>query len=95
MLKQLMNEKKEDEEKPEDIFETVVEFTGQELEEMRNEAREKAKQTHNWVQRGIWLVCTSCEFEHGHCIGVNKRLKGIDKEGNPILEDRADRKSVG
>ena len=56
------------------------------LEEMREAARSKALQsTHNWRQRGPYLVCTSCENEHAYHIGTKKRMIGI-KDGQPVLK---------
>lgn len=43
---------------------------------------------HEWKQQGPYLVCMSCELKHGHYIGMDKQLVGIDSEGKPILEDR-------
>lgn len=61
----------------------------QQIEEIRNQALEKAKKAqHAWRQRGGWIMCTSCDFEHGIRITPNKRMTGISKEGMPILEDR-------
>ena len=40
------------------------EISAEQLEALRNQARQKAKETsHRWVQRGVYLVCTSCEME--------------------------------
>lgn len=40
---------------------------------------------HTWVQRGAYVVCTSCPFEHGSYIGTSKRLMGIEN-GLPVLQ---------
>jgi len=45
---------------------------------------------HEWVQRGYYLVCKSCELEHGTFIGPHKLLTGIDEKGKPILRNRRD-----
>ena len=56
------------------------------LEEMREAAREKALQSsHNWKQRGPYIVCTSCDHEHGFNIGTKKRLIGV-KDGQPVFK---------
>ena len=45
---------------------------------------------HIWVQRGYYLVCKSCELEHGVYIGPNKMLIGENDKGEPILKLRKD-----
>lgn len=42
---------------------------------------------HLWQQRGSFVVCTSCPFEHSFAIPTNKILKGTDEKGMPILGD--------
>lgn len=60
----------------------------EELEEIRARAIEKAqKARHVWRQKGPWLRCSSCEFNHGVYIGIHKRMVGETKEGAPILKD--------
>jgi predicted component of type VI protein secretion system len=58
------------------------------LEEIREAARQKVKETtHKWVQKGSQLVCISCEFQHGVYINPSKIMVGI--EGNmPKFVDR-------
>lgn len=71
------------------LGEEVVSFSSQELEEIRQEAIRKAKETkHKWRQKGRWLVCKSCEFTHAIWIGNNKVMVGEDKDGAPILKDK-------
>lgn len=41
---------------------------------------------HDWRQQGPYLICQSCELKHSLYIGVNKQLKGFDKEGKAIIE---------
>ena len=41
---------------------------------------------HHWVQRGPYLVCTSCPIEHALWIGVDKMLVGYNKKGEPLLK---------
>ena len=38
-----------------------------------------------WVQRGNYITCQTCPFEHSHPIDVSLILKGTDKDGKPIL----------
>lgn len=57
------------------------------LNELRNEAIRRVSETkHTWVQRGPYLVCKSCENEHGIHIGTGKILVDIDKDGNPVFD---------
>jgi hypothetical protein len=46
------------------------------------------KGTHEWRQRGPYLVCLSCELQHAVWIGMDKMMVGIDKKGRPILKPR-------
>lgn len=41
---------------------------------------------HEWRQQGPYLICKSCEIQHGVFIGVNKQMKGIDENGQPIIK---------
>jgi hypothetical protein len=41
---------------------------------------------HNWVQRGPFLSCMSCPFEHSQHIPAHLIYKGLDNQGMPILE---------
>ncbi|MGE5445188.1 MAG: hypothetical protein ACM3SR_11410 [Ignavibacteriales bacterium] len=67
--------------------EPVFEIKEELLEELRQNALLKAKNaTHNWVQKGPYIHCTSCEFPHGFHIGTKKLLVGV-KNGEPILQD--------
>jgi len=43
-----------------------------------------------YKQRGIYLVCTSCEVQHAQFIGMEKIMVGEDKEGRPILKLRSE-----
>lgn len=49
------------------------------------------KGAHVYKQRGYYLVCFSCELQHGVYIGPDKVMVG-EKEGKPIIKDR---KEVG
>lgn len=46
------------------------------------------KETHEWRQRGYYLICVTCECQHAVFIGPDKIMVGIDKEGNPTLKSR-------
>lgn len=41
--------------------------------------------THQWVQRGNYIICSIGVNEHGKNIGVNQLLKGTNPDGTPIL----------
>lgn len=45
-------------------------------------------ETHDWKQKGPYLICKSCEIMHATFIGINKILVGLDKKGKPILKKR-------
>lgn len=45
------------------------------------------KGTHLWVQRGYYLICTSCGLSHAVFIGPNRIMVGI-KDGDPVLKTR-------
>lgn len=56
------------------------------LNELREKAKEKAqKAVHNWKQRGIWMVCTSCDNTHAVYVGVNKLLVNVEN-GIPVFK---------
>lgn len=46
------------------------------------------KGSHDWRQRGPYLVCKSCEIEHGTYIGMKKIMVGLTEDGQPILKKR-------
>jgi hypothetical protein len=46
------------------------------------------KDRHEWRQEGTHLVCRSCPSAHGHYIGIDKLMTGMDEKGNPIIEKR-------
>jgi len=48
------------------------------------------KETHEWRQRGYYLVCVSCEIQHAVWIGSEKIMVGVDEKGSPILKKRKD-----
>ena len=71
-----------------DVIKEVAEQYG--AKEFRSpdikQAFQQAKQSsHAWFQRGPFIECTSCENKHGHYIGTNKRLTGIEN-GKPVLK---------
>lgn len=80
--------KKTSKTKDEDLFEgmkTIFSMSPEELEEIRTKARENSND-HKWKQRGIYIVCVSCENEHSICVGTDKYLAGVDENGNPIIK---------
>lgn len=44
------------------------------------------KGSHEWRQRGPYLVCKSCELEHAVWIGIDKQMVGVSEDGQPILK---------
>lgn len=72
----------------EDFIETVVPgLSTKEYESIRSQALEKAKNTkHRWRQKGYYLVCTTCEIQHGSWIGPGVQMVGEKEDGTPILE---------
>lgn len=42
-----------------------------------------------YKQRGIYLVCTSCELQHAVYIGIDRIMVGVDETGRPILKARS------
>lgn len=47
------------------------------------------KGSHEYTQRGPYLLCKSCELEHAIFIGMDKIMVGIQEDGQPILQDRS------
>lgn len=45
------------------------------------------KGTHLWVQRGYYLICTSCGLSHAVFIGPNSIMVGF-KDNEPVLKTR-------
>jgi len=45
--------------------------------------------SHVWRQQGFYLVCMNCPLHHAIWIGSDKVMVGEDKDGKPILRDRA------
>lgn len=73
----------------EQTFEKVWGISEQEVEELRNKAREQLKNTkHTWRQKGAWLECRSCEQPHGVYLGTQKMMVGEKDDGTPILVHR-------
>jgi hypothetical protein len=77
------------EKEPEQVVgEKESEISVEQLEEIREAARRKVKETrHSWVQKGSQLVCTSCEYAHGVFIGTQKVMVGLEG-GMPKFVDR-------
>ena len=46
------------------------------------------KENHDWRQQGPYLVCKSCEIQHGTYIEMDKILTGFDKKNQPIIKRR-------
>lgn len=40
---------------------------------------------HRWIQRGPYLICTSCPLEHGVHIGNDVHFIGYDEQGLPKI----------
>lgn len=55
-------------------------------EELERKFAENRTHGHIWQQRGSFVVCTSCPFEHSFSVPTSKILKGTDEKGMPILE---------
>ena len=73
----------------ETVEKALHEISFDELEEIRRRAIESVKnKKHVWKQKGPWIECQSCDYKHGHFVGVDKIMKGIDEDGNPFFEMR-------
>ena len=77
-----MTQEKKLKENPEEQESEVLDFT-------KPDYKFIPKSYHDWVQRGPYLVCRSCDLDHGVWIGMDKILTGIDDKG-PILKNRKD-----
>lgn len=44
----------------------------------------------NYRQRGYFLVCRTCDLEHGIFIGSDKVMVGVDEENRPIVKTRSE-----
>lgn len=49
------------------------------------DAKSRQNIQHSWHKEGPQLVCDSCIHRHSQWIGMDKTLKGFDKEGRPII----------
>lgn len=68
-------------------FEQVFGITTEQIEEIRKDAKEKAKRaTHRWRQKGYWLVCTTCENNHAIWI-KGKEMIGENADGTPVIRE--------
>lgn len=74
-----MKKKEESQEEDKPLVEEKVEF--------HQLSSPTVGKKHDWIQKGPDLICTSCESAHGIRIGVNKRLKGFDENGQMIIEN--------
>lgn len=43
-------------------------------------------QGHSWIQQGTEVRCDSCPFPHSFYLEPGFILKGIDENGNPIID---------
>lgn len=43
---------------------------------------------HQYIQRGYYLECQSCDVLHAVYVGHNKILVGFTENGQPILKNR-------
>lgn len=65
-----------------------MEISQQELDEIRDKAKRQAEEAnHDWIQKGAFLVCRSCDIRHAHYIGTSKVMVGKNERGEPIFED--------
>lgn len=72
-------------------FSKVWGISETELEEIREQAREKLKTTrHNWKQKGAGLYCSTCDTPHGIYIGTKRIMIGVKKDGTPILVNKGE-----
>lgn len=63
-----------------------VEYTEAQLDEIRQQAVKKAiNSKHTWKQRGVYVICKTCEHEHALYIGTNQLLVGLNDDGTPKL----------
>lgn len=46
--------------------------------------------SHEWRQRGPYLICYGCELQHAVYIGIENMLTGFDQKGNPIIKKKVD-----
>lgn len=53
-----------------------------------NKAKQFVPENCTWVQRGIYIVCTSCELQHAVYIGTDKMLVGM-RDGKPLLQEKS------
>mgnify|MGYP005615459175 CR=1 FL=1 len=52
---------------------------------VENVIRANANHVCDWRQKGNYIFCRAGEYEHGHNIGVSKRLTGTEN-GKPVLQ---------
>jgi hypothetical protein len=46
------------------------------------------KETHEWRQKGYYLVCVACELQHAVWIGAEKIMVGTNEKGTPLFKTR-------
>lgn len=47
------------------------------------------KGSHEFSQRGPYLLCKACDLEHAVYIGMEKIMVGVGDDGQPILKNRS------
>lgn len=67
----------------------VFSLSDEQIEEIRQKAIEDAKKKpHKIRQRGVYLVCVSCEYTHTVArLQATERLIGFNPNGIPIIKD--------
>jgi cytochrome c1 len=68
-----------------EITPETLEVSNDQIEKMWQDAK-ASMQGHSWIQRGTEIICESCPFKHGFYVEPEKRLVGIDENGNPIID---------
>lgn len=77
-----------DQTEPVNEQEQIVEPDTEALDFNRPDFTFLPKQHHDWRQKGPYLVCKSCEIEHGVWVGMDRILVGLNDQGQPILKPR-------
>lgn len=73
-------------EQPNNEKKDVIEISEERLEEIRQQAKERAMLAqHKWIQRGGYIVCTSCPNQHGIRVSGEEVMIGIEN-GMPKIK---------
>jgi hypothetical protein len=68
----------------------TYEISEDRLEEIRQQAKERALVAeHKWIQRGGYIVCTSCQNQHGIRVAGKDKMIGIENGMPKILKHRS------